>query len=143
MVSCLCRETTMSIPEFLQFTRGELTIKDIRNNHRMEHLAIKINENKVLEKFVVTLMASALYAKDVLAAAAKEGQGIDKLGWKFLGLIRHWGFWILLIMCIVEVIRAGISGDSKKILGIIMKFLIIFGSMYLVPELFEAIRDAF
>lgn len=145
MINCLCRKTTLSIEEFLKLERGEITLREIRKNHRengkIERIATKIMRNDRAKRFVTVLLASALYAKKVLAAT--EGKGIDPLGWKFLALIRHWAYWILLIMCIVEVVRAGISGDSKKILGIIVKFLIIFGSMYLVPELFNAIRDAF
>lgn len=118
------------------FAKYQLPIEDI---DKVEKFATNIIKNDRLKKFVVTLLGCGLYTKQVLAA----GKGIDGLGWTILGLIRHWAYWILLIYCIVEIIRAGLSGDSKKTFPIIMKFLIIFASMYLVPELFNAIKDSF
>lgn len=126
MLNCLCKKTTMSIPEFL-------------NLKHEETLIIKIIKNDRFEKFTVTLLGCGLYFQKVLAA----GKGIDPLGNTLITLIRHWAYYILIIMCIVEIIRAGISGDSKKILSIIMKYLLIFAAMYLVPTLFDAIRDSF
>ena len=107
----------------------------------METLSTKIVKDKRLNKFVVTLLGLSLYCKSVFAASNLTG--VDKLGWVLLSLVRKWGYHILVIMCIVEVIRAGIGGDSKKILGIIMKFLLMFASLYLVPSLFDAIRTSF
>lgn len=127
MLNCLSEKTTMSLNKFLN------------NDEQLEKFASKIKLNKKLEKATIILIALVLNTKSVMAA----GKGIDPLGIKLLGLVRHWAYWILLIMCIVEVIRAGVGGDSKKILSIIMRYLLIFMSMYLVPELFDAIQTAF
>lgn len=108
-------------------------------NIEVETFTNKIMKNARFKKFTVTLLGMSLYFKDVFAA----GKGIDALGWTLLGLIRHWAYWILLIWCIVDVIKSGLSGDSKKSLPIIMKFIIIFASMYLIPEIFDAIAKAF
>lgn len=108
-------------------------------NIEVETFARKIMKNDRMKKFTITLLGIALYFKDVFAAT----KGIDSLGWILLGLIRHWAYWVLLIWCIVEVIKSGLSGDSKKTLPIIMKFIIIFASMYLLPLLFDAIKGAF
>lgn len=96
-------------------------------------------KNNRMKKFIVTLLGSSLYFKEVFATS----KGIDPLGWKLLGLIRQYAYWILLLYCIVEIIRAGLNGDSKKTFPILMKYLIIFASMYLVPELFDAIKGSF
>ena len=112
--------------------------------HTMENIEVetftnKIMKNKRLKKFAITLLGLSLYFKDAFAAT----KGIDPLGITLLGLIRHWAYWILLIWCIVEVIKSGLEGESKKTLSIIMKFVIIFSSMYLIPSIFDAIVDAF
>jgi len=126
----------------------------IKNNHTLvnweskvpfskyqdvEVLSNKITKNKKMKKFVVTLLGLSLYCKNVLAA----GKGIDALGWTLLGLIRHWAYWILLLWCIVEVIGSALNGSTKKTLPIIFKFIIIFSSMYLIPEIFNGIKGAF
>jgi len=116
----------MSIPEFLQLGRRQLTLEEIMSN-------------KSTRNFIVVLLASVMYASNAFAA----GKGVDSLGNTLLTLIRQWAYWVILIMCIVEVIRAGVSGDSKKILSIVSKYVIVFASMYLVPSLFDAIRSSF
>jgi hypothetical protein len=145
MLDYFSKTRTMSFEDFGKLQHGEITLKDIMkkndSNKDIETLAGRILNDNRARRFVTALMGSVFYGYRVLAES--ESKGIDPLGMKFLGLIRHWAYWILLIMCIVEIVRSGLSGDSKKILGIVMKFLIIFGSMYLVPELFDAIKTAF
>jgi hypothetical protein len=121
----LSKKTTMSVSEFL--------------NKDNETIASKIIKNKTLKKITVILLGSLMYSQKVFAA----GKGPDAVGYLLLNFIRKWAFWILLLMCIVEVVRAGVSGDSKKIMSIIMKFILIFASMYIVPEIFTSIRDSF
>jgi len=118
----------MSIPEFLQLERG----KNIRNY--TSNIMVKTTEKATILFLAILFNAQKTYA---------AGKGIDNLGGTLLNLIRGWGYWILLIMCLVETIRAGAGGDSKKILSIIMKYLLVFAAMYLVPSLFNAIKDSF
>jgi hypothetical protein len=139
MLNCLCRKTTMSVDQFLSLQRGNITLREIRKENKAETFMTKVIENDRFNKFAITALGLTLYAKDALGAT----KGLDPLGWKLLGLIRHWAKWILLIMCLVEIIRAGLGGDSKKIFPIIMKFLTIYAAMYLIPELFDAIESAF
>ena len=113
--------------------------KNLFNKYDTEVLATKLVKNNRMRKFTVTLLGLCLYFKTVYAAA----KGIDSLGWTLLGLVRHWAYWILLIWCIVDVIKSGLSGESKKTLPIILKYVIIFASMYLIPSIFDAIKGAF
>lgn len=135
MLDCLCKKTTMTVNEFLQLERQEITLDGIQFN--------KIRKNKKLEKFMTVFIASALYAKKVLAVNKNNKSGIDVLGWKLLGIIREWSYWILIMMCIVEIIRCATSGEVKSIYKVIIKFALIFASMYLIPELFDTIAESF
>ncbi|WP_238886363.1 hypothetical protein [Clostridium sp. YIM B02551] len=132
MINCLCKKETMTISEFLN-------MQDETNERRLEILASKIRKNKQLERFTVTLMACCLYAQKVLAAE----DGVDRLGNKLLFLLRKWAKWILLIMCVLECIKAGVNGDSKNILKIIMKYVLLYASLFLVPYLFDVIAESF
>ncbi|MBU3098404.1 MULTISPECIES: hypothetical protein [Clostridium] len=105
----------------------------------IEKLSSQLTKNKKIKKFVITLLGCTLYFKNVFAST----KGIDSLGWTLLGLIRHWAYWILLIWCIVDVVKSGLSGDSKKTLPIVLKYVIIFASMYLIPVIFDAVKGAF
>lgn len=128
MIYCLIKTETMTIPEFLN-----------KDNYDIEHIATNIRKNKVVERFTVTFIACCLYAKKALAA----GEGVDILGNKFLLLIRQWAKWVLLIMCAIECIRAGINGESKDIGRIIIKYLLLYASLFLVPMLFDMIAASF
>lgn len=121
-------------------SRSSLTkYVDCMSDSKVELLANKLSKKASHRKFLITLLGLSLYCKNVFAAT----KGIDALGWTLLGFVRHWAYWILLIWCIIEVIKSGLSGDSKKTLPIIMKFVIIFASMYLIPSIFDAIKASF
>ena len=106
------------------------------SDDKVEILASKLSKNAKKKKFLITLLGLSLYCRNVFAA----GKGIDYLGMTILNLIRGWSYWILIIWCVIEIVR---SGDAKKTLPIVMKFVIIFASMYLVPTIFDAIKVAF
>jgi len=109
------------------------------SNVEVETFTTKIMKNARFKKFTIVLMGMSLYFKDVFAST----KGIDGLGWTLLGLVRDYAYWVLLLWCIVEVIKSGVGGESKKTLSIVMRFVIIFASMYLLPNLFNVIKEAF
>lgn len=109
------------------------------NNEEVARLSSKLSKNRRTRNFLVTFLGCVLYFKSVLAV----GKGIDALGWTLLGLIRHWAYWILLIWCIVDVVKGGLGGESKKTLPIVLKYVVIFASMYLIPAIFDAVKGAF
>ncbi|MBX4259711.1 hypothetical protein KTC96_24615 (plasmid) [Clostridium estertheticum] len=123
----------------LQFNTHKFIMNRQILNPSVQYFTNKIMKNKRLKKFTITLLGVSLYFKDVFAAA----KGIDMLGWTLLGLIRRYAYWVLLIWCIGEVIKSGLGGESKKTLSIVMKYVIIFASMYIIPGVFDAIRGSF
>jgi len=120
MINCLCKKEIMSIDEFKNLGKG-----------------IKINQK--YNRILITALGIALFSINVFA----KGTGIDGLGWMLLNLIRSWAYWICILMCILDVVKAGIGGDSGKILNIVMKYVLIFITMYLVPSIFDGIKESF
>lgn len=115
--------------------------QDCMSEAKMEILAGRLTKTKKTRRFIVTLLGLSLYCGKVFAATTTKGP--DTLMWMLLNLVRQWAKPILIIWCIVEVIRSGLSGDGKKTLPILLKFVVIFASMYLIPELFDTIEAAF
>jgi len=113
--------------------------QDCMSDVNVEILAGKLSKKARARRFLITLLGLSLYCGKVFAAQS----AIDKLGWTLLTLIRQWAKWILILWCIIDVIRSGCAGDAKKTLPILMKYVIIFASMYLIPEIFDAIALAF
>lgn len=119
------------------------------NNEKAEILSSKLFKNRQVKKMMVVALGLALYCKASLATvscvstSAVGATGIDKLGWAMMGLVRQWGFWILLIWCMVDLIRSSIHGDQKQALPIVLKYTTIYAVMFLLPSIFLAIAGAF
>lgn len=129
------KEITMSIPEFFQVQREELSIDELNS------LDKEIICNKKLRSAITLLLALTVDFK--VANAANGAQAAAKLGGTFLNMVRSFGYWICVVMCIVEIIRNLLQGDTKGIGKIIVKYLIAFASFYFVPFLFDTVREAF
>ena len=129
MINCLCKRETLTISEFLN-------IEEVGNIKQLEQLAGRILKSKALKMAAMITITIVLNISPVGAA----GKGIDQLGNMLINLIRNYAYYILIIMSIVESIRAAVSGDSKKVLSIVMRYLLVFILMYLIPQLFDAIK---
>ena len=132
MLNCLCKKEVMTISEFLK-------IEEISNLKQVELIAGRILRSKTLKRVAIVTIALVLNLSTVGAASA-AGPGIDKLGNLLINLIRGYAYYVLIIMAIVESIRAAVSGDSKKVLSILMRYVLVFVLMYLIPQLFDAIK---
>lgn len=152
MLNYLNKNYSLSFSEFLKMKNGEITLNEIKKNHNndynIENFASKVLKNNRLTKIVVFTLATAniiltRISNNISVETVSNGKGIDVLGNKLLHLFQYYGHWILLIMCVLECIKSGINGDSKKILSIVVKFLLIYASLFLVPELFDIITTSF
>jgi len=132
MLNCLCKKEVMTISEFLK-------IEEISNLKQVELIAGRILRSKTLKRVAIVTIALVLNLSTVGAVSA-AGPGIDKLGNLLINLIRGYAYYVLIIMAIVESIRAAVSGDSKKVLSILMRYVLVFVLMYLIPQLFDAIK---
>lgn len=126
--------TTMSLQEFLNQAREK--------EEMQKTIERKIMQNKKLKKLSVFVLANLLYCQKVLATTADMAK-IDKAGMAMLGIIRTFGYWICIIMCIIEIIKSLTAGDTKNIGKIIAKYIIAFATFYFLPWMFDVIKDIF
>ncbi len=68
---------------------------------------------------------------------------IDQAGNRILAIFRRIGFWLILIKCIQELTQCALSGNSKNIGGIIMKYIIIYGAFFFVPWALRLVEGIF
>ena len=142
MINLNCMSSNYSIP-FSEFYKMEDIPKDTKIE-RVERIAGKIIKNDKLKKAVFILAIVLLNSGMISAApAVAAGVGVDKLGNVLLGIIRSWSKWILILMCLIDTIKAGVSSDSKKILSIVMKYVLLFVLLYMVPVLFDTVSASF
>ena len=96
-----------------------------------------------LYKMLVFTVAGLNYASKVLADTTEAMAKVDKAGFTLLGLIQTIGYWLCLIMCVVEILKSIMNGSSKSVGGIMIKYLLIFTSLFLMPFLFDLIKEIF
>jgi hypothetical protein len=88
-------------------------------------------------------MYSKQYICSVLGMVVTDPSKLDAAGTKILNICRQFGYWGCIIMATVEITKALMRGDSKDITKIIAKYLAGFGALYLLPFLFNLIKDVF
>lgn len=137
------KEITMSIPQFLAYERGEKTLKEIKAENGLEGIATKIINNDRLRKIAVFTIAGLNYASTVLADANDATSRIDSAGNMFLGIVQSIGYWLCLIGCMMEILKSVMNGSSKDVGKIMMKYLLIFAALYLMPFAFNLIKEIF
>ncbi|MBU3131618.1 hypothetical protein KPL40_04070 [Clostridium gasigenes] len=102
--------------------------------------------DKRLYKMLVFTIASVGFASNKVYANSAEGlRRTDVVGNEILTILQRVGFWVAVIGCIVEILISVFKkgGGTKEIMAIIFKWLLIFSSFYIVPALFNFIKDSF
>lgn len=137
------KEIKMTIRQFLAYERGEKSLKDIELENGLESIARKIINNDRLRKITVFTIASLNYMSTVYADAKEAVARIDNAGLMFFGIIQSIGYWLCLIGCIMEILKSVMNGSSKEIGKLMMKYILIFAALYLMPFAFNLIREVF
>ena len=120
------------------YTISEFLNKD---NDELESIAKEIKKYKRMERAFVVAIGSIMHCSKV--AAAVNTSKIDVAGSTLLTVVRSFGYWICLIMCILEIIRSLMQGDTKSVSKIIVKYIMGFGAFYFLPWLFDIVKDVF
>lgn len=139
----MSKEITMSIPQFMAVQRGEKTYKDIEIENGLESLAGRILSDDRLRKLTVFTIASLNYASEVAADTTEAVAKINIAGNTFLSIFQTLGYWLCLIGCIMEILKCVMNGSSKDVGRIMLKYLLIFASIYLMPWAFDLIKGIF
>ncbi len=76
---------------------------------------------------------------------AVDLESVDKLGNTFLNILQRVGYWIALLSALAEIVKTSMRGgnNTAEIGKIIMKYLLIYASLYLMPYMFGLVREAF
>lgn len=137
-------EVCFTFSQYRAYEGGDITLSDVYLYNKLDKEIGELDHKTY--RLLSTSLASMMFLLNtkVLALANPLG-GLDNLGNKMLGMFQSIGYWIAIIMCLKEIIQAMMQGgkNTNEILGIIMKYAVVFASMYLVPLIFDSIRLAF
>ncbi|WP_307993074.1 hypothetical protein [uncultured Clostridium sp.] len=130
----------MNHNQYIEWKYGEKTTLDIK----LENLGIK-NKRRLRKELVIGLAVGGFLINYPSLAFGIDLGAIDKLGNTFLSIVRKASYWIVLILSLVEISKAALKGgnSSSEIGKIIVKYLLIYASLFLMPWLFDLVEEAF
>lgn len=137
----LNRTKTYTLNEFLEKSRNNEVTK-------LEKLLILAKSNKKLKAAILIFTANIFYIQKKLddAAICTAADPLDKLniiGIKFLGIAQTFGYWICIIMCVVDIIKSLMNGDAKGAGKIFIRYLMAFIALYGVKFMFDQVKFVF
>ena len=127
------KEITMTINEFMDYTEQT----------KFQRL---INDRAFKNTIIIGLALGLVLLNTTTTYASEPNlNGIDKLGNTFLRLVRKGGYWICLIMGIINCVKVGLQGGDKAgdIMKVVFKYVLIFASLFLLPFLFDLVESSF
>jgi hypothetical protein len=133
-------KVVMDHTQYLDWKYKNKSVLDIK----LENLGIK--DSKKFERQMVIGLAVGLFIMNhPHMAYASSSDGVDALGAKFLDYIRRGGRWISIICASIEIIRSGMrkGGSASEIGQIVLKYSLLYASLYLITWIFNEIEKAF
>lgn len=137
IVKSLNIEVVMSWEEWVMYKKGELTLTEIKLGYK---------EKDLIKKVLVVSLAYFFIEQSKVFAYGPDGlNAIDTLGNKFLSIAQQITYWICIVMAIVDVAKEVLKGSNQAsgIGKVLMKYVLAFTSIYLIPWLFDLIRESF
>lgn len=118
--------------EFLQYKYENKSIFEIKLNK-----FIKNNKYKV-----ISLGSSIILSFPTKCYADVDFTKIDSVGNVFLEIMQKGGYWVIIIVALGDVIRTVTKGgDNNDIFKKIVKYLIIYATMFALPLGFDIVRE--
>ena len=133
-------EVVMNHTQYLEWKYGNKTTTDIK----LENLGIK-NTRRLEKRLVIGLAVGGFIINNPSYAFALDLGAIDVLGNTFLSIVRKASYWIVLILSLTEICKTALKGgnNQSEILKVIVKYLLIYASLFLMPWLFDLVEEAF
>ena len=129
---------TLNHEEFLQYKYNNksllsLKLKRLFENELFKKSLISIGESSIM----IILNANNCYA---IADMSK----IDVAGNMFLEIVKHAGYWIILIVAICNVIKtATTTNNNSDIFKVIVKYILIYATLFILPWAFDLVEGVF
>lgn len=137
----LKKELSMTINEFMQVQRGEMTYKEL---YATDTILKQIGRRG--QKLLVFTLGALMMASEQANATVKDPtKAATEIGWEMLRILQTAGLWICIIGCIIEILLCVFkrNGGKDEILSIVFKWFLILLAIFLVPAAFMWIAEYF
>ena len=146
LVSLSNIEVTLTYNQYLAYKSNKLSLADIKFINSFDKELSDISKNPKVYRLIVGGCAFIMASTSSLPVYADGGLGaIPSLGLKIYTIIQEAMKWICLVKAAIdigrEISRGGDNGSN--IVRIILKYLMAFAALYLLPELFDIIENNF
>lgn len=133
-------KVVMNHTQYLDWKYGNKTTIDIK----LENIGIKKIE-RLEKELIIGLAVGGFLINNPTVAFGLDLGAIDKLGNTFLSIVRKASYWIVLIVSLTEICKTALKGgnNNAEIGKIIIKYLLIYASLFLMPWLFGIVEEAF
>ncbi|OSA92544.1 UNVERIFIED_ORG: hypothetical protein B2H93_14380 [Clostridium botulinum] len=133
-------EIIMDHVQYLDWKNNYKSTLDIK----LENLGIK-NSKKLKKQLIAGFGTTLFLINNPIYVFAVDLGAVDNLGNTFLSIIQRVGYWIALLSALAEIVKTAMRGgnNTAEVGKIIMKYLLIYASLYLMPWLFGLVREAF
>lgn len=135
------KKITMSIPEYCQLQRGEITLEDIYFNRKTRRAFDKMCSNEQMFNFLAFFFASVLITNKLVYAAQVDTSNIDTLCNTLLVIVKDIGYWFCIIMASKELISCIRQRRSNEVVGIVTRYTVAFTSFYGLTWIFTLIKE--
>jgi len=93
---------------------------------------------------VLILLITIIYLSIFTCATTdKSIENLDAAGYKLLYIGRHIGFWIITVVATYKVIQCALKGSRKEVGEIILTYVLIYGSMFIIPWAMKLVENIF
>lgn len=106
---------------------------------------MNVNYSKFI-KVASGILAVALTQINIYASELNTDKALSKLdvaGFEMLKVGQRIGYWVCIVMAIMEIIKSVKDGNANAFWGIIIKYAMAFGSLYMLPWVFDLIAGIF
>jgi len=109
----------------------------------MEMFAKKINSSTKLQKTFIFVAGSFLYFQNVMAVSKNPLNKIEVFGKTIFGMCLTIGYWLVLVMGIIDILKSLMQGDTKSIPKIVLHYALAYAALLLFPWLLDLIKSIF
>lgn len=129
---------TLNHEEFLQYKYNKKSILSIKAN--------KVLKNKLFKESALLIGSTTaiLILKTNDCYAMADMTKIDVAGNMFLEIVKHAGYWIILLVAICNVIKtATATNNNSDIFKVIAKYILIYATLFILPWAFDLVEGVF
>ena len=102
-----------------------------------------MKKENIKENIKVAIIVSALTLSYSSICHAAGIENLDSAGFKILHIVRKVGYWIIVIQATKDVVKSAMRGATSDIGGIVLRYVLMYGALYVIPWALKLVEGVF